>query len=49
MESYAIESARPHPGIDEALRQHIDIAAMRSCSAGCAVQRHVEVFDALAA
>jgi hypothetical protein len=47
MESYAIESAQPHPGIDEALRQHIDQAGQAQLRRWLRGARHVEVFDAV--
>ena len=47
MESYAIDSAQPHPGIDEALCRHIDQAGHAQLQHWLRGARHVEVFDAL--
>jgi len=47
METYAIESAQPHPGIDEALCRHIDSAGHAQLQRWLRGARHVEVFDAL--
>jgi hypothetical protein len=47
MESYALESAQPGDGIDEALLQHIDEAGRVALAHWLHGQRHVEVFDAL--
>ena len=47
MESYAIDSALPHPGIDEALCRHIDQAGHAQLQHWLRGARHVEVFDAL--
>jgi hypothetical protein len=47
MESYAIESAQPHPGIDAALLAHIDQAGRVQLQRWLRGARHVEVFDAL--
>jgi hypothetical protein len=49
MESYAIDSALPHPGIDEALCRHIDQAGHAQLQHWLRGARHVEVFDALPA
>jgi hypothetical protein len=47
MESYAIESAQPHPGIDAALLAHIDQEGRVPLQRWLRGARHVEVFDAL--
>jgi hypothetical protein len=47
MESYALESALPHPGIDEALCRYIDRAGQALLQRWLSGARHVEVFDAL--
>jgi hypothetical protein len=47
MESYAIESAGPHEGIDAALRQHIEHSGHAVLQPWLRGARHVEVFDAL--
>ena len=47
MESYAIESARPHPGIDAALLQHIEHGGQAPLRQWLRGARHVEVFDTL--
>ena len=47
MESYALESALPHPGIDEALCRYIDQAGHALLRRWLRGARHVEVFDAL--
>lgn len=49
MESYAIESAQPHPGIESALIQHIDQDGQARLRPWLRGARHVEVFDALPA
>lgn len=49
MESYAIESTQPHPGIDEALLQHIHQDGQAQLKRWLRGARHVEVFDALPA
>jgi hypothetical protein len=49
MESYAIESAQSHPGIDDAMCQHIDQAGYALLQRWLRSARHVEVFDALPA
>lgn len=47
MEGYALESAGPHPGIDERLRHHIEGSGHAVLQPGLRSARHVEVFDAL--
>jgi len=47
MESYALESALPHPGIDEALCRYIDQAGQALLQRWLRGERHLEVFDAL--
>ena len=47
MESYALESAGPHDGIDDALREHIDALGRDALQRWLLGARHVEVFDAL--
>jgi hypothetical protein len=47
METYAIESAQPHPGIDEALLRYIDRSGHAQLQRWLRSARHVEVFDAL--
>jgi hypothetical protein len=47
MESYAVESAQPHPGIDESLIQHIEQDGHAQLKRWLRGARHVEVFDAL--
>jgi hypothetical protein len=47
MESYALESAQQHAGIDEALRQQIDRAGQAALAPWLRGARKVEVFDAL--
>jgi hypothetical protein len=47
MESYAIESAQPHAGLDEALCRHIESAGNALLQPWLHGARHVEVFDAL--
>lgn len=49
MESYAFESTQPHPGIDEALLQHIAQDGQAQLKPWLRGARHVEVFDALPA
>jgi|APHig6443717817_1056837.scaffolds.fasta_scaffold1264226_1 hypothetical protein len=49
METYAIESALPHSGIDEALHQFIDQDGQAQLTRWLRGRRHVEVFDALPA
>ena len=45
MESYAIESAQPHAGIDDALRRHIEQAGDAKLAPWLASARKVEAFD----
>lgn len=47
METYALDSALPHPGIDEALRLHIERAGNALLQRWLRGARKVEVFDAL--
>jgi len=47
MESYAIESAQPHRGIDEALLQLIAQGGQAQLAQWLRGARHVELFDAL--
>jgi hypothetical protein len=49
MESYAIESAQPHAGLDEALCRYIESAGQAQLQPWLRGARHVEVFDALPA
>jgi hypothetical protein len=49
MESYAIDAALPHPGIDDALCRYIDQAGHAQLQHWLRGARHVEVFDALPA
>jgi hypothetical protein len=49
MESYAIESAQPHPGVGEELLRHIRHDGDVRLKAWLRGARHVEVFDALPA
>ena len=47
MESYALESALPHLGIDDTLHRFIDQAGQALLQPWLIGARHVEVFDAL--
>jgi hypothetical protein len=47
MESYAITEAQPHPGIDDALCQHIEQAGHAALQPWLRGPRHLEAFDAL--
>jgi hypothetical protein len=49
MESYAIESEQPHPGIGEALLLQIDQSGSALLKHWLRGARHVEVFDTLTA
>jgi hypothetical protein len=49
MESYAIESPRPHPGIGAELHRQIEEAGQAQLRRWLRGARHVEVFDALLA
>jgi Domain of unknown function (DUF4936) len=47
MEAYALESTGLQQGIDDTLRQHIEIAGHAVLQRWLRGERHVEVFDAL--